>query len=953
MKQIINEDTCCPKMNKFLSIGLMFIITALTVNTTAAQSGSIRGVVIDSESGKPLNAVTIKIDEIEKSALTDKYGHFNLIRVPAGRYNLTVDELGYVSQDIPVSISAETELIQNIKLEFEPVEGDRIFVRNLYKERSQAITGQMNAPNIRHVITNAQMNKSADFSIQRGLSRVPGVQVGRRGELNIRGAGRNRHIVVLDGQRMASTMTGGRGVDLGGISAEMAHKVEVIKVPTPDMDAEGISGIVNINTWRPVGEREIVVRAGGGANPRYTRFTGVGNLATFHYSEKYGENISMAVDLSYQQDNRGYESLEIDYGVANIESDFVDVIEQLSPGLNSELRGRLGGRLQLNYEPDVKSSFYISGILNSDDRENERHRNLSNANGDWVDQTKTGSEGELGRFTYNPFLQKNNSYYHLIQAGGRHRLNFLNIDYKAGWANSNIESNQFDFYFSRNALNYAVNMDDRTMPDMTITNIVLREDGTVDPRAMAFDRTERIRDQQNEDQYSARLDIEIPVGLVSLKAGSSVLRTNKNRNYEEADLSTLRSSNLLRFRMLPRSKFHVFDSYFFPEVIHAGDAAKFVDTSRPEMRIDEDDMFRRSLIWNYAVSEDIYGGYGMAILQLKRFDFMAGVRVEQTEATYEGRSVFYNRFGGFEAVANNRQPVSYINLFPNIQLKFSPTNHSNIKLAWSESLIRQDFQLLAPFELFDAADTTRFKGNPDLKPVTSNNLDLMFEHVLSSVGLFTAGAFYKEISNNSVLIQEQTVSLSEFPNLEINEGETIDARERTYINSDTDVTLYGLEASWQQHLNFLPGFLENFGVSANYTWTHSTRENKQNGRDVALRFQSPHVVNAILNYNQSRFSGQIAWHWTDAALFREASDTQMAPAINQSEQIYLDLYEEGWMDLSASFGFRLTENFKFWANASNLLPTERIRYGHTRDLYPFDNELRDGIRFFAVLQFTL
>lgn len=953
MRQIINEDTCCPKMNIFLVIGLMFIIVILTVNTTTAQSGSIMGVVTDSISGKPLNAVQIGIDEINKSTLTDKNGHFKLIRVPAGSHDLTVDLAGYVSQNIPLSISAGTEVTQNIKLKFESDEGDRIFVRDLYKERSQAINEQMNSLSIGHMITNAQMNKLGDYSIQRGLSRVPGVQVGRLGELNIRGAGRNRHIVVLDGQRMASTISGDRGVNLDGISADMALKVEVIKVPTPDMDAEGISGMVNINTWRPVGEREIDLRVGGLANPRYTRFTGIGNLASVHYSEKYRENLSMAVDLSYQQDSRGYESLGIDYSVATIESDVVDVIEQLSPGLNSEVQDRFGGRLQMHYEPDNKSSFFIRGLFNSDNRENERHRNISIANGDWVDQTMTGSEGELGQFTYNPFLQNNNSYYHLVQVGSRHELDFLNVMFKAGWANSNIERNQFDFYFSRNNLNYAVNMDDRTRPDMTITNILLREDGTVDPRAMTFERTERIRDLQSEDRFSAQLDIEIPMGLVSLKAGSSVLWTDKSRNYEEADLSTLRSNNLLRFRKLPRSDFDVFDSYFFPEVIHAPDAAKYIDTSRPEMRIDEDDMFRRSLIWNYGASEDIYGAYGMGIFKLNRFHIMAGIRVEQTKATYEGRSVFYNRFGDFEAMATNSQPVSYTNLFPNFQLKFSPTSRSNLKIAWSKSLMRQEFQLLAPFELFDAADTTRFAGNPDLKPVTSNNLDLMFEHYLSGIGAFTAGAFYKKINNNSVLIQDQTVSQSEFPNLEVNEGETVDVRERTYVNSDTEVALYGIEASWQQYLYFLPGFLGNFGVSANYTWTQSTRENQQSGRDVALQYQSPHVVNAALDYNQSRFSGQVAWHWTDAALFRDASETKWAPAINRSEQIYLDLYEEGWMDLSASFGFRLTENFRFWANASNLLTTERTRYGHTSDLYPFDTVLQDGIRISAGLQFTL
>lgn len=954
MPQMIDRNTSCIKANRFVGVAVMIVISILAVqtNTSLAQTGAIGGIVTNDESEKPLHAATIILEGSDKKTVTDKFGRFTLSRVPVGLHLIKVDLLGYESQEIPVSVSAGSTQIQHIRLVFEADDGDRIFVKKHREGIAQAIAGQIQTPKFGYVVTADQMDQAGDYTVESGMARMPGVQVGRRGELNIRGAGRNRFDVLIDGQRMP-TMTNSRGVDLGGISAEMAQHVEVINVPTPDMEVEGVGGIVHINTWRPVGERELNVRASGMTNLRYIRFTGLGNMASVNYSERFSDNFSMAANLTYQQETQGYESLGINYGTARIENEVVDVIEQLSPGLNSNVRNRFGGRLQMSYQLDAQTTYYFRGLLNTDNFENERHRNVSIANGDWIDQTTTGSVGEQGRFTYNPFLRKEDNFYSVIQAGGRHMLDFMNVEYRAGWAHSNIDQNQFDFLFTRNRLDYTVNMDDRTRPEMIISNLRLMEDGTLESRALDFDSVERIRDGLDEDRYSARLDFEVPLGPVSLKTGGSGHLTERIRSYEEADLATLRRYNLLRFRKLPRSSFEVLDQYFFREVIQVGDAARFVDISRPEMRLDEDDMFQRSLIWNYDASEYIYAGYGMATLELNRFTLLGGVRIEQTDATYDGHRVVFSRFDVFESSVDTSRSVSYTNILPNVQFIFSPTRYSNIKLAWSKSLKRQDYHQLAPFELINAADTTLFKGNPDLKPVTSENLDLMYKHALRDVGALTIGLFYKELSNNKVLLQEKTVSQSEFPDLTVDDGETIEVKERTFINSNDEISLYGFEVSWQQYLHFLPGFLGNFGVNANYAWTQSTNENRQNGRDVALRHLSPHVVNAAIEYNQSRFSGQIAWHWTAAALYREASDVRWAPALNRSEQIYLDLYEEGWMDLSAFFGFRISEKFRFWAHVSNLLPTVRVRYGESRDLYPFDSELRDGSRISAGLRYTL
>lgn len=930
---------------------LMVFISLLMAGTAFGRTGTIIGTVTEAETGKPLAAVSVSLQGTTVSTLSDVDGRYHLIRVPAGSQTLEFTMPGFLTQEMTLTVEGGARTAFHIELEFDARDGDRLFVRDRQSEWASAYTRQINSLGIHQVITREHIIQSGGFSVRDGLARMPGVQVGRRGELNIRGVGRNMFDMTVDGQRVASTQTAGRFVDPGFLSADMVRDVELIKVLTPDMDAEAISGVVRVNTWRPVGERELFVRAGGLADTRYNRFSGLGNTGSIHYAERYNEQFTLAADFSYQQDIGGFESLELNFGAFG-DNNPLDVIEMKAPGLHSESRNRIGSRIQMNYQPDAQTSYFVQALLSIDNHTTERHRNLSIANGDWIDQFTTGNQGQQGHFSYNPFLGKSNDIQLLVQTGGRHLLDFMTVEYKAGWTRSNVDRDQYDFFFTRQRIDYTVNMDNRSRPYMRISNLPLLSDGFLDQQFLTFNPTIRLRDEHEVNRYSARLDVELPAGPLTFKVGSSGLWTEKGRSYEEADLSTLRSYNLQRFHKPPRTDFNVFDHYLLPWIVHTGDAARFVDISRPDMRLDEEDMIRRSHIWNYFATEYIYSGYGVASVQLGPVLLMGGARVEHTDADYEGRRVLFNQFNRHHSSEDTTSSANYTHLFPNARVIFSPVDNSSLKLAWSRSLLRQDYSMLAPFELINAGERTRFFGNPDLKPIVSDNLDLMYEHFLSGVGIFTAGVFHKSFSNR-VFIEERLVQRTEFPFLTIPEGESIEITERTYQNSDETAVVYGVEVSWHQFLHFLPGILGNFGLNVNYTWTHSELENKRNGDAIALQFQSPHVINAAVDYNQGRFSGRVAWHWTASYLYRPAMDVQWAPAINRTQEIYLDWYEDGWTDVSASFELRITNQFRFWANVSNLFSVSRKIYGEERNLYPFVTELQDGFRLNTGLRFSL
>jgi len=67
--------------------------------------------------------------------------------------------------------------------------------------------------------------------------------------------------------------------------------------------------------------------------------------------------------------------------------------------------------------------------------------------------------------------------------------------------------------------------------------------------------------------------------------------------------------------------------------------------------------------------------------------------------------------------------------------------------------------------------------------------------------------------------------------------------------------VYGFEASYVQHLTFLPGLLRGFGISANYGYTNSQASGIPGRTDKPRLVRSaPHTWNVSPTYDYKRFS---------------------------------------------------------------------------------------------------
>lgn len=91
---------------------LFLFILSLSSAAAYAHEGSLKGIVYDGNSQKPVEGVSIYIRELKVSAVTDAFGKFFLKNIPEGNYSITLTHIGFeqVEQKLKVEDGITTDL---------------------------------------------------------------------------------------------------------------------------------------------------------------------------------------------------------------------------------------------------------------------------------------------------------------------------------------------------------------------------------------------------------------------------------------------------------------------------------------------------------------------------------------------------------------------------------------------------------------------------------------------------------------------------------------------------------------------------------------------------------------------------------------------------------------------------------------------------------------------------
>jgi TonB-dependent receptor len=815
------------------------------------QYGRLRGTVLSDDADEPLPGVNLRLAQADQTVYgtsTDRDGAYAFNRIAAGTYTLTASYIGYETIQQDVTIRANETVTLDLTMSVQPIVGEEVVVLG-YRAQTQAkaLNQQKNAVNVQNVIASDRIGRFPDATVPSSLQRVPGINIQRdQGEaryVQIRGGSAGMTQVSFNGANIPSPEGEERQIALDAIPTELVDAIEVNKAITPDMEAEATGGGVNLITRRPPPQRTLTVQGSTGYGDLRDEVTGKGAIT---YGDQFGQ-FGVLLSGSFNHRRFGSDGLEAEYDLSENPSE--DAVAEMEQRIYDITRQRTGATAFFDYSFNPDSRLFLNGVF-TELLDDEYQPNLISI-----------PEDEALEFEIAPRVETARTF--SVSGGGEHQLGSVSLDYKAGWIHSEEDTpTENTLLFLREGVSFNPSVEGpRTNPS------------TVD--GLLFDEYESEEKTVNNTDVYAQVDLNIPYTLGAMNGtmqfGGKIRNKNADQSVEIFAYGLRDGADDIALSDIG-SSFGVDGyepgSYTFPtRALGAGAVndfnERFADRLEREKDVEGDTE-------DYDILERTTAGYVMTELNVTdRLLLLPGVRYEYTTLESEGFAFDAET----EALTPTSGDTNYGLLFPMLNARYRIGNNTNIRAAVTRTLERPNYFFSVPFSIRDEGEVER--GNPELDPMTSINYDLMVEHYSSSVGVLSAGAFAKQLTDpifTSVSVQD--------------DGTTV-----LQPRNASSGHILGFELNLQRQLLFLPSPLDGFDITANYTYTDS-EATLNSGRETRLPGQTDMNWNLALGYEKYGFSARVSLN---------ASGDYIEELGDPLETFYVDNHFQ--VDLMASYQF--------------------------------------------------
>ena len=248
------------------ALATLIVLPLLTViaSAQAANTGTVEGRVSNSVAGSYLKQVRVTVEGTALETFTNEAGEFRLSGVPAGEAPLRASVAGFSQQTARVRVAAGQVARQDFDLGARDAEAtpaatarDQTVLLDAFtvaerelSAQSAALQEQRTAPNIKNVIAFEEFGDLGDGNPGEFLKFVPGIQVAMSpavpGEASIRGMPGSGTLLTVDGVELSSDAPQSRGAGFTASNTANIDRIEITKVPTPDMPANAVGGMINV-----------------------------------------------------------------------------------------------------------------------------------------------------------------------------------------------------------------------------------------------------------------------------------------------------------------------------------------------------------------------------------------------------------------------------------------------------------------------------------------------------------------------------------------------------------------------------------------------------------------------------------------------------------------------------------------------------------------------------------
>ena len=849
--------------------------------------------------------------------------------------------------------------------------GSQVETVTVTANRLQAQEVKRQAPNVIEVQPYTEIRKLPDVNIAEALQRIPGISMeadtGEGRFINIRGMdadlnGTTFDGVVLTASNQSSPQSGGRAVAFDAFPSAIVGGVEVIKSLTPDMDATGLGGVVNLVPRQPAtnGNSYLDVGIGGGLEPQRDRprwQTDATASTTFDVPGHEGsDRFSFVGTLAFDEDWRGIDDLEEGY-VNDIDATMPNtskIFDNVQYRWYEYHRTRRGAGTLFTFSPDANNTFYVRALYAGySEHAEKQHLEIHNM-GDFATDT-------LGtQFTPEP--DANGNYFApngvpfqtltdtdenvsntIFVVGGHSLFGQLKADYKVSWTRGQDDFPRswgaaFAFPDSVTGPDGTPGSTPVTYNNITSANFPTYNAGSVnlsDPANYVLGPGSSNSGLSNgpsksfESQWAGAVDFTLPLELFeqdgSFKFGGMVRKlirgvSSININYTlPADVS---------LAGLVNGAPHVYyDNHYN---IGPSLNALAIETLPGLVATVQDNVtgFEHD-------DENVYAGYLMYTTNFGPLGVLAGVRFEATDAQYQANLATTDPLGN-TVITPNTNKANYTNFFPSLQTKYTIDDQTQLRAAFSTAIARPGFNQITAAKSIDYSsppDISISTGNPSLKPTTGKSIDLTAEHYMPEGGLITVGVFYKYFSNYIIPTTERIPNTAN--GLTLPPGFNAGTTTIGSFQNIGDAFNEGVEASYTQKFAFLPDPLDGLGFDGNVTYNHA-RGAIRVGERHQLPQDSPFNFNAALFYEKGPLSIRVGASYVSENIFAVGSDPGQ------------DVYSQPRFRLDLGTTYDICNNVQIYFNAKNLTDT-LLEFTQTNDkFYPIQREFYGPTFFFGV-----
>lgn len=796
----------------------------------------------------------------------------------------------------------------------EGVELQEVVIGGALQGQNRAINAQKSNLGITNIVSADQVGKFPDSNIGDALKRISGINVQYdQGEARfgqVRGTSADLSSVTINGNRVPSAEGDTRNVQLDLIPADMVQTIEVNKVITPDMDADAIGGSINLVTKNSPYKRIISATAGSGWNKVSEKAqTNLG----FTYGDKFfNDKLGLIVSASYQYAPSGSDNTEFEWGQTDAGELYLKNYEIRQYYVTRE---RQSYSAALNWDITSNHKLFFKGIFNNrNDWENRYRTTLKDLNKKSVDNTADVRIQTKGGTPDNKNARLEQQRTMDFTLGGEHLLGKVSVDWNVSYAKASEErpnERYIDYVLKKQK--FTPDLSDLRKPYYSPQSGYSM---TLDNTFSLKEVTEEQEDIQEKD-FKLNLNLELPLRKGEfgnkLKFGGKLVAKSKDKEkdhygYEPLNEDGFDSSSFTNIVSQNRDGFMPGDKY---------KAGSFISKDYlGNLDLNNSSLFKKTqnldeIAVGFNAKETVTAGYLRFDQNLgKKWKMMAGVRLENTHIKYSGMNYDANKD---ELTHTAESKKSYLNVLPSLLVKYDANDELKVRASFTNTISRPKYSALIP-NVNITKDDEISMGNPDLDATISYNLDLSADYYFKSIGLVSAGVFYKRI--NDFIVDQR---ISDY----VYNGETY--QKFTQPKNAGNADLLGVELGYQRDFGFIAPALKHFGFYGNYTYTYTrvsdfNFEGRENESGLRLPGSPKNTANASLYYERSGLNVRLSYNYA-SAFIDEMGKTKF-------EDRYYDAVN--YLDLNASYTF--AKHYTFYVEANNLLNQPLRYYQGSKDL---------------------